>query len=236
MNAALQATMIPLVSVITTATPSRLGSPGSWVPLPLNCMAIPPVPLSERRLGLSWSRSNEPDFASYRLYRSYTPGVGSSTARELIADVTSQGNTEFTDTGLDPDSTYYYAVYVIDEIGLEAMSNEVAGTTLANEPPDPVELYTPWAPDTTSLEISWSESDASDFKQYELIGWEQDPPDPPNSADKRLLARFTAPDETFYTHESLIDTFTYWYQVIQIAAISAMRYGVTHSFLPMVLP
>jgi len=180
-----------------------------------------PVALGERKLGLSWSRSTEPDFGGYKLYRSYVPGVAASTARELIAEPGTPGDTEFTDTGLRPDSTYYYAVYVVDQIGLEALSNEVAGTTLANEPPDPVVLYSPWAPDTTSLEISWSASDAEDFRAYELIGWDQDPPDPPNSAGKRLLARFTMIDDTFYTHTSLIDSFVYWYQVVVVDSFGA---------------
>ena len=174
-----------------------------------------------KMLGLSWSRSNEADFGRYKLYRSYVPGVASSTVRELIAELSSQGDTDFTDTGLDPDSTYYYAVYVVDQIGLSALSNEVFGTTLANEPPDPVELYAPWAPDTTSLEISWAASEAEDFREYELIGWDQDPPNPPNSADKRLLARFPMRDDTFYTHASLIDSFVYWYQVIVVDSFGA---------------
>ncbi len=172
-----------------------------------------PVVLSERRISLSWSRSTDSDFDAYRLYRSYLPGVDTSVDRELIASLQSSSQTDYTDSGLEPDSTYYYAVYVVDEIGLSDISNEVSATTLANEPPDPVELYAPWAPDSTSLMISWSESDAEDFRQYELVGWQQDPPNPPDDATKHVLARFNTAGETFYTHTSLIDTLVYWYQV-----------------------
>jgi len=180
-----------------------------------------PVPLSERRIVLSWSRSTATDFGSYKLYRSYVPGVDTSTQRELLAQISSPAETDYTDTGLEPDSTYYYAIYVIDDIGLSAVSNEVAGTTLANEPPQAVDLYPPWAPDSTSLALSWSESDDDYFSQYELIGWEQDPPNPPNSADKRVIARITDVGETFYTHTSLIDTIVYWYQVAVIDSFGA---------------
>ncbi len=180
-----------------------------------------PIALTQRRLALSWSESNDSDFENYKLYRSYIPGVDTSTERELIAQITTPGGTDFTDSGLEPDSTYYYAVYVTDGIGLSTISNEVFGTTLANESPDPVELYPPWAPDTTSLEISWSQSDEDDFMQYELLGWEQDPPNPPDSAGKRVIARFDSPGETFYTHESLIDTMIYWYQVAVIDSFGA---------------
>ncbi len=179
------------------------------VPVTMNV----PVVLSERRMALSWSRSTDADFDAYELYRSYVPGVDTSSDRELIANIQSVSQTNYTDSALDPDSTYYYAVYVVDDVGLREISNEVSGTTLANTPPEPVELYAPWAPDSTSLMISWSESDAEDFRQYELVGWEQDPPNPPDSAGKHVLARFSSPGETFYTHSSLLDTLVYWYQV-----------------------
>lgn len=180
-----------------------------------------PVPLSERALSLSWSRSNEYDFDRYRLYRSETPGVETAPDRELIADITSQSQTTYGDYGLEESSTYYYAVYVVDEIGLEAMSNEVAGTTLSNDPPQAVVLYEPWAPDSTSIMLSWTQSDAEDFAAYELFGWEEDPPNPPAVGDKRLIARITSADETFYTHESLLDTLVYWYQVAVVDSFGA---------------
>jgi hypothetical protein len=180
-----------------------------------------PIALSERRLALSWSRSNENDFASYKLYRSYVPGVGTSTSRVLLSQISNPGDTEYTDGGLHPDSTYYYAVYVVDGIGLSTLSNEVPGTTMANEPPSPVELYEPWPTDTTSLRISWSQSDEVDFKCYELFSWEQDPPNPPDTASKRLIARLASPGETFFTHEGLDRSLVYWYEVAVVDSFGA---------------
>ncbi len=172
-----------------------------------------PAPRSEQRIDLSWTRNNDADFDSYKVYRSYIPGVDVSTDRELIAEITNQPATDFSDTGLWPDSTYYYAVYVIDQIGLATISNEESGTTVASEPPEPVTLFEPWAPDSTSLDLSWSVGQADNFAAYELIGWEQDPPNPPNSAGKRVITRITDRTETFYTHENLVNTLVYWYQV-----------------------
>ncbi len=189
-------------------------------PTPVH-MAVP-VPLTRRSIALSWSRNNDADFDRYKLYRSYVPGVASSTQRRLLAEITDAGQTDYTDSGLEPDSTYYYAVYTLDAIGLSAISNEVVGTTLANEPPDPVVLYAPWAPaDTSTLVLSWSQSDEEDFKEYEVIGWEQDPPNPPNSSQKRVLARMTTASETFYTHSSLVDTLVYWYEVAVVDSFGA---------------
>lgn len=200
----------------------------------------PPVPvtlhpataLSERRIALSWTRNTDSDFDAYQLYRSYVPGVETSSQRELVTEIQSQSQTNYTDSGLDPDSTYYYAVYVTDDIGLSEISNEVMATTLANTPPDPVQLYAPWAPDSTSLIISWSESDAEDFRQYELLGWDQDPPNPPNSGGKRVLARFESRGETFYTHASLLDSMVYWYQVAVMDSFGAVALSDSASGSP----
>jgi fibronectin type 3 domain-containing protein len=181
----------------------------------------PPIPLSKRSIALSWSRNNDPDFERYKLYRSYVPGVGVSTQRRLIASLAVAAETEFTDAGLAPDSTYYYAVYAVDDVGLSSISNEVVGRTLANEPPDAVTLYAPWSPDSTSLSLSWSRSAEDDFMEYEIVGWEQDPPEPPNVAGKRVLARIGSAGETFYTHSSLADTLVYWYEVAVVDSFDA---------------
>lgn len=179
-----------------------------------------PVVLGERRIALSWSRSLIEDFGAYLLYRSYVPGVDTSTDRELIAELTTAGSTSFTDGGLEPDSTYYYAVYVSDDFGQQAVSNEVSATTLPNEPPDPVELYAPWA-DTTSVELSWSRSDAEDFLEYEVITWEQVPPAPPDPDTKRVLSRIADIAQTFYTHTSVEPTVVYWYQIAVVDSFGA---------------
>jgi len=192
-----------------------------------------PVPLSERMIALSWSRNNDADFSAYKLYRSYVPGVDGSTQRELIGDISNQSITDYTDTGLEPDSTYYYAVYVVDRTGLTSISNEVSGMTMENLPPDAVELFTPWAPDSTSLELSWTVSNADDFMYYELIGWEEDPPAPPATDEKRVIARFELRSETFHTHESLDQSIIYWYEVAVVDSFGAVTLSNTVSGSPL---
>jgi len=180
-----------------------------------------PVALTERAIALSWSRSHIYDFDRYRVYRAETPGVDTAADRELIADISNQSETTYGDYGLEAATTYFYVVYVVDDIGLTAISNEVSTSTLANEPPDAVELYEPWSPDTTSIMLSWTQSDADDFAAYELFSWEQDPPNEPAIENKRLVARITGVDETFFTHESLLDTLVYWYEVAVVDSFGA---------------
>jgi len=191
-----------------------------------------PAPLSERMIALSWSRNNDSDFSAYKLYRSYVPGVDGSTQRELIGDISNQSITDHTDTGLEPDSTYYYAVYVVDRTGLASISNEVSGTTVANLPPDAVELFTPWAPDSTSLELSWTVNNADDFMYYELIGWEEDPPAPPATDEKRVIARFEVRSETFHIHKPLDQSIIYWYEVAVVDSFGAVTLSNTVSGSP----
>ena len=192
-----------------------------------------PIPLSERQIVLSWSRNNDADFSAYKLYRSYVPGVDGSTERELIGDFSSQSTTEYTDTGLEPETTYYYAVYVVDRVGLTTISNEVSATTSENEPPAAVELFTPWSPGSLSLELSWTVSDAEDFAYYELIVWEEDPPAPPATSDKRIIARIETRSETFYTHESLDESIIYWYEVAVVDSFGAQTLSNTVSGSPL---
>lgn len=179
-----------------------------------------PVVLSERRISLSWTRSLALDFGAYVLYRSYVSGVDSSTDRELIAEITTPGTTTYVDGGLEPDSTYYYAVYVSDDFGQTAVSNEVSATTDPNEPPAPVELYAPWA-DTSSISLSWSRSSAEDFLEYEVISWEQEPPAPPDPDTKRVLSRIGDPGETFYTHVAPDADLVYWYRIAVVDSFGA---------------
>lgn len=195
-----------------------------------------PVAVSKRRIALSWSKNNDYDFDRYRVYRSYIPGVEISTEIELLSEITGQNTTNYTDGGLEPDSTYYYAVYVVDDIGQSVISNEVAGTTLVNEVPDPVVIYEPWAADSTSIELSWSQSEEDDFMAYEVLGWEEVPPDPPNWQSKRLITRITSVGETFYTHESLIDSIIYWYQVAVVDSFGASALSDSVSGSPRPLP
>ena len=155
-----------------------------------------------------------------------------SNDRELIGDISDQTDTDFTDTGLDPSTTYYYAVYVIDRAGLTSVSNEVAGTTVANEAPTAVELYEPWAPGGGVLEVSWSRNNDDDFAYYELIGWEEEPPGPPATSGKRVLARITDRDDTFFTHESLADSLIYWYEVTVADSFGAVTVSNTEFASP----
>ncbi len=73
---------------------------------------------------LTWTVSDAPDFASYRIYRSTGPSV--SEADQLVAILTSSGTTEFTD--FVTVNTMRYRIYVVDRFGASTGSNTVTVT------------------------------------------------------------------------------------------------------------
>jgi hypothetical protein len=76
---------------------------------------------------LSWSVNADVDFASYRVYRSVSPGIDVSDDYLMIAINSSQATTAHDDY-LSGSGTYYYRVFVFDTEDLTAGSNEVAIT------------------------------------------------------------------------------------------------------------
>ncbi len=159
------------------------------------------------RLELSWNRSEASDFAQYRIYRSTGAGVDSSDF--LARMINSAGVTSLSDTGLTASTTYYYRVFVIDESGLWAGSNEVHFATNQNLPPDAVVLYPIVAPPGTSdrLSLTWSASTDQDFLRYEVYRSYDSGVD---STDILILASGT---ETAVVDSNLAPDSTYYYRV-----------------------
>jgi len=83
---------------------------------------------------LNWNDNPEADLSKYRVYRSTSSGFtpGSSTyAGDAFAS-------NYTDTGLDPQTTYYYRVCAVDTSANESNASAlVSATTL---PPPPLQL------------------------------------------------------------------------------------------------
>ena len=76
---------------------------------------------------LSWSENEDEDFASYRVYRSVSPGIDVGDDFLMIAIITNQTTTTHEDY-LSGGGTYYYRVFVFDTEDLTAGSNEVVIT------------------------------------------------------------------------------------------------------------
>jgi uncharacterized protein YcfL len=79
-------------------------------------------------LRLTWTKNNDTDFESYRIYRS-TSSISATDPNDddLLLIDNSQASSSFNDSGAETGVTYNYRVFVFDRFGLSAGSNQVSG-------------------------------------------------------------------------------------------------------------
>lgn len=165
-------------------------------------VTTPPLPAGRTSLILNWT-DNSFDETGFAIERS----LGISGTFAEVGRV-GAGVTSFTDTGLSPETTYFYRVKAIGPSGLDSVySNVASGRTLPNEPPAPsnLQVFVPSAPQgIDTLLLSWSDN-ASNEIAYHI---------------ERSLdgANFTAiatvgPNITFYEDQGLTGGTTYFYRV-----------------------
>ena len=94
------------------------------LPTPPQMYAIDSTNVSWEIVPLYWSRSIDPEFREYKLYRRDTPGLDETTG-ELIFVSTSISDTHFVDTKFETGRTYYYRVYILSAFGKMGGSNLV---------------------------------------------------------------------------------------------------------------
>jgi fibronectin type 3 domain-containing protein len=126
---------------------------------------LSPSALKYYEVSLEWTSSTVSDFSAYRLYRSQTPPV--TTSSTLIAGFSSRSTTTFTDTTLTASSPYYYRVFVVDRAGQSSGSNELSVVTPANTMPAAVTVAVMPTADS-SLKLVWTESNDEDFASYRV--------------------------------------------------------------------
>jgi hypothetical protein len=124
-----------------------------------------PLDAGTHQIAVRWSRTNDKDFAFYRLYRNDDGAV--SDQDTMVAEIDDPDLTFWDDLGLRENTTYYYRLYTVDLGGLTAQSSEASAKT-KNEAPRPVTLQAATEVDTTSLTLSWTESTDHDFAFYRL--------------------------------------------------------------------
>lgn len=101
----------------------RVKTPANTPPHPVRLRE--PQVMNNNTLRLSWTPSNDDDFAMYRIYRSEdSPVVITKEPLKIISD---RYTTQYYDSGLEPNKRYYYKIFVFDKGNLSTESNEVAG-------------------------------------------------------------------------------------------------------------
>ncbi len=182
----------------------------------------PLISPSPEELLLTWSQAADADrFQAYRVYRSEAPGVDTSRTRSQVDEITSRTNTTFTDSGLDPEKTYYYRVAVVDPFGNQVSSNERSGRPQANQAPDPVTLNPPFSITENAISLSWTRSSATDFASYRLYRAKQSNVD--SDPERRLLSTIDgAANTTFDDRNEVEENRTYYYRVDVVDQLGAV--------------
>jgi len=96
-------------------------------------------------------------------------------ASQLVKSIFDASNTQFNDTDVKDNMTYYYKIYVFNKDGANKPSNEATITTPLNTPPRQVTLAPPIAIDPKTIELSWSSSNDLDFSMYRIYRSEKTP-------------------------------------------------------------
>jgi len=122
-----------------------------------------PTNVTSTSLKISWSESIATNFARYELYTSESSGQFGS----LTVTITDRLTTSYTVTDLQPSTTYYFVVRVVDTENKFSDSNQVGARTLP-PPIPPVTLNNPTNPKPNSLDLSWTQNTEENFARYEI--------------------------------------------------------------------
>ena len=158
-------------------------------------------------VALEWSRSDDDDFESYRLFR-WQEDIGrtDSTLVFLTIDI---DITSFMDNPpfntVEDTINFWYILHLFDEGGNSAASDSIRVHLIDNDPPQVSGSVTP---SDSSLIIVWSPSDIPDFASYRLLR-DTDP----DTAGALTVFVTTDQEMTTYTDGSTVDDQIYYYWV-----------------------
>jgi uncharacterized lipoprotein YddW (UPF0748 family) len=125
--------------------------PGPATPSGLAATAV-----GSTQINLTWA-DNSSDELAFILARGTTSGGPYSTVATLGA-----GTTSYSDTGLAPDTTYYYVVRATNTIGSSSNSNQASAKTLVAAPAAPGGL-TATAVSPTQINLSWADNSSNEI-------------------------------------------------------------------------
>lgn len=186
----------------------RSAKPTENVP-PASVTLQSPLRVGETSISLSFSRSQDPDFQSYRIYRGEQQDLDQDPNRRLLATATDANDTNYEDSAeLEENFTYYYEIHVVDDLGASAKSNTVSART-QDRLPSAVTIETPSSVGETAILLGWSENQDRDFARYEVRRALQ----AGVSTASQLLATLTAAENTSYLDTGLTENTEYFYRV-----------------------
>jgi len=116
----------------------------------------------DEEVGLDWNNNSEPDLAGYNVYRSEDTG---GPYDQVNVGLVSTSN--YTDTGLTNDITYYYVVKAVDDYSAESSYSSEASATPGDPPPAaPIGLAA--TPDDKEVSLDWNDNTEPDLDGYNV--------------------------------------------------------------------
>lgn len=157
---------------------------------------------------IAWIPSVDEHFAYYAIYRDTQTGVDDDPAL-LVQKLYNIGQTAYPDGGLDEGATYYYRIYVVNDLDESAGSVELKAHT-HDAYPTPVVLDELSAVGSDRATLTWSTNGDTDFQEYRI--YRDTVPGVTLSAT--LVETITDREITYYDDTGLdMGGFTYHYRV-----------------------
>jgi len=159
--------------------------------------------LGDTQVSLDWDDNSESDINGYNVYRSLTSGSGYSKANVSLVETS-----DYTDTGLTNDVTYYYVVTAVDLGANESGYSDEASATPTDLPPAaPTGLVATLGENQVSLD--WddnSEGDIDGYNVYRSL----------TSGDNYTQVNGSLVATSNYTDTGLTNDVTYYYVVTAV--------------------
>jgi fibronectin type 3 domain-containing protein len=157
---------------------------------------------------IRWEPSEEDHITAYRIYRDESSGV-EERADLLVTTIYSVSQSSYTDQNLMEGETYFYRVFVVNDIEETAGSNERAASTF-DAYPTPVVLDSLSAIGDDRLTLTWSRNDNTDFEEYRVYRSTQ-----PGVTDSSVLIATIDEREITFLDDTGLDTQAnlYYYRV-----------------------
>jgi len=182
-----------------------VGTPPSPVTLLSTETALPP---DAAAVTVHWTQSLDTSFRAYRVYRSDDANVDNTD--HLAGEITTATTAEFKDTDVVEGRTYYYRVFVRNQIGLESGSGTSSVNVPNVRPPAAVTLSTADGISDSRLTLKWSKTASEDFAAYRVYRnetgavTEQDP----------MVGEIHNVEQLYFDDMNLVENTLYYYRVV----------------------
>jgi len=187
--------------------------------------------IESRRILLSWSPSEEPDFSGYVLERKES----SSTVYDELTDVPAvpedDGKVYYEDTDVSPGIAYDYRLFAVDSSGNQGLYSELSVSALDDVVPPPEVSEFVVHVSNRSFSSYWEPVDVDDFDSCVVVFNKIN-----DSGSAVTSSTINVGDNLYYSKNELTNNITYRITVKTKDIYGNISSGVSQDFTPVYLP